>query len=79
MFRGADPVFARRFNEQVANHAIHSNQCKTLGPLTHSKAGCIQFEARPTGVTLIRLRQQEKLVGLARIEPEDESADESSE
>ena len=50
------------------------------GTLVRTNAGEISTMGRNTqGVTLIRLRQQEKLVGLARIEPEDESADESSE
>jgi len=50
------------------------------GTLVRTNAGEISTLGRNTqGVTLIRLRQQEKLVGLARIEPEDESADESSE
>ncbi len=50
------------------------------GTLVRTNAGEISTMGRNTqGVTLIRLRQQEKLVGLARIEPENESADESSE
>lgn len=50
------------------------------GTLVRTNADEISTMGRNTqGVTLIRLRQQEKLVGLARIEPEDESADESSE
>jgi len=54
------------------------------GTLVRTNAGEISTLGRNTqGVTLIRLRQGEKLVGLARIEPEDEpedaSADELSE
>ena len=49
------------------------------GTLVRTNAGEISTLGRNTqGVTLIRLRQQEKLVGLARIEPEDEPEDESS-
>jgi len=49
------------------------------GTLVRTNAGEISTLGRNTqGVTLIRLRQEEKLVGLARIEPEDESPDESS-
>ena len=49
------------------------------GTLVRTNAGEISTMGRNTqGVTLIRLRQQEKLVGLARIEPENESADESA-
>ena len=48
------------------------------GTLVRTNAGEISTLGRNTqGVTLIRLRQEEKLVGLARIEPEDESPDES--
>ncbi len=43
------------------------------GTLVRTNAGEISTLGRNTqGVTLIRLRQEEKLVGLARIEPEDE-------
>jgi len=43
------------------------------GSLVRTKAGEISILGRNTqGVTLIRLRQAEKLVGLARIEPEEE-------
>ena len=49
------------------------------GTLVRTNAGEISTLGRNTqGVTLIRLRQEEKLVGLARIEPESETADESS-
>jgi DNA gyrase subunit A len=49
------------------------------GTLVRTNAGEISTLGRNTqGVTLIRLRKEEKLVGLARIEPEDESPDESS-
>ena len=47
------------------------------GTLVRTNAGEISTLGRNTqGVTLIRLRQGEKLVGLARIEPEDEPGDE---
>ncbi len=50
------------------------------GTLVRTNAGEISTLGRNTqGVTLIRLRQEEKLVGLARIEPEDESSDEPGE
>ena len=49
------------------------------GTLVRTNAGEISTLGRNTqGVTLIRLRKEEKLVGLARIEPEDEPVDESS-
>jgi DNA gyrase subunit A len=49
------------------------------GTLVRTNAGEISTLGRNTqGVTLIRLRQEEKLVGLARIEPEAEPTDESS-
>jgi DNA gyrase subunit A len=49
------------------------------GTLVRTNAGEISTLGRNTqGVTLIRLRKEEKLVGLARIEPEDESPDEPS-
>jgi len=48
------------------------------GTLVRTNAGEISTLGRNTqGVTLIRLRKDEKLVGLARIEPEDDTADES--
>jgi len=47
------------------------------GSLVRTNAGEISTLGRNTqGVTLIRLRQEEKLVGLARIEPEEEVEDE---
>jgi DNA gyrase subunit A len=47
------------------------------GTLVRTNAGEISTLGRNTqGVTLIRLRKEEKLVGLARIEPEDEPVDE---
>jgi DNA gyrase subunit A len=50
------------------------------GTLVRTNAGEISTLGRNTqGVTLIRLRQEEKLVGLARIEPEDESPDDPGE
>jgi len=50
------------------------------GTLVRTNAGEISTLGRNTqGVTLIRLRQEEKLVGLARIEPEDEPVDDSAE
>jgi DNA gyrase subunit A len=50
------------------------------GTLVRTNAGEISTLGRNTqGVTLIRLRQEEKLVGLARIEPENESSDELGE
>ncbi len=49
------------------------------GTLVRTNAGEISTLGRNTqGVTLIRLRKEEKLVGLARIEPETESDDEPS-
>ncbi len=49
------------------------------GTLVRISAGEISTLGRNTqGVTLIRLRKEEKLVGLARIEPETESDDEPS-
>jgi DNA gyrase subunit A len=48
------------------------------GSLVRTNAGEISTLGRNTqGVTLIRLRQEEKLVGLARIEPETEVEDDS--
>ncbi len=48
------------------------------GTLVRTNAGEISTLGRNTqGVTLIRLRQEEKLVGLARIEPEDDPGDDS--
>jgi DNA gyrase subunit A len=50
------------------------------GTLVRTNAGEISTLGRNTqGVTLIRLRQEEKLVGLARIEPENESSNELGE
>ena len=47
------------------------------GSLVRTNAGEISTLGRNTqGVTLIRLRQEEKLVGLERIEPEGEVQDE---
>jgi DNA gyrase subunit A len=45
------------------------------GTLVRTTAGEISSLGRNTqGVTLIRLRQDEKLVGLERIQPEEEEA-----
>jgi DNA gyrase subunit A len=50
------------------------------GTLVRTNAGEISTLGRNTqGVTLIRLRKGEKLVGLARIEPEDESPNDPGE
>jgi DNA gyrase subunit A len=50
------------------------------GSLVRTKANEISTLGRNTqGVTLIRLRQEEKLVGLARIEPEEEAEEEAEE
>ena len=48
------------------------------GTLVRTNAGEISTLGRNTqGVTLIRLRQEEKLVGLARIEPDDDAGDDA--
>jgi DNA gyrase subunit A len=48
------------------------------GTLVRTNAGEISTLGRNTqGVTLIRLREEEKLVGLARIEPEEDPVDDS--
>ena len=50
------------------------------GSLVRTKAAEISVLSRNTqGVTLIRLRKEEKLVGLERIEPEEDAAEDAAE